>query len=298
MPSKRDVLALLTRDELLAVVDRFDLAPPDRRVKDGLVETVASSKKATLADVLPELSRDRLKDICRVLGLDESGREKSVLVERLAGSKTSTSPPPTTNGSASSKPNGGARAATAEQVEVEPGEKLTTEKLERYLWSAADILRGSIDSGDYKGFIFGFLFLKRLSDRFDEECDALKSQPHTDPDDPDEHDFFVPKRARWSEIQKVATNVGEALNKACAELEQKNDKLEGVLAGIDFNDERKLGDAKSRDSVLSRLVQHFARLDLRNADLSEPLNWCAPAVGKADFRRYVASTSFLTEQKR
>jgi type I restriction enzyme M protein len=57
MPSKRDVLSLLTRDELLAVVDRFELAPPDHRAKDGLVDTIASSKKATLADVLPELSR-------------------------------------------------------------------------------------------------------------------------------------------------------------------------------------------------------------------------------------------------
>jgi hypothetical protein len=53
MPSKRDVLALLTRDELLAVVDRFELAPPDRRAKDGLVDTVASSKRATRAEVLP-----------------------------------------------------------------------------------------------------------------------------------------------------------------------------------------------------------------------------------------------------
>jgi type I restriction enzyme M protein len=87
------------------------------------------------------------------------------------------------------------------------------------------------------------LFLKRLSDRFDEECHALRSQPNADPDGPDEHDFFVPKRARWTEIQKVATGIGQALNKACAELEQKNDKLEGVLAGIDLNDERKLGDA-------------------------------------------------------
>jgi hypothetical protein len=43
MPSKRDVLALLTRDELLSVVDRFELAPPDRRAKDGLIDTVASS---------------------------------------------------------------------------------------------------------------------------------------------------------------------------------------------------------------------------------------------------------------
>jgi type I restriction enzyme M protein len=263
MPSKRDVLSLLSRDELLTIVDRYELSPPDRRAKDGLVETIASSKKATLAEVLPELARERLKELCRALDLDEGGREKSAFVERLAGTKV--------NGEAApaSKLNGTPKTAP-EEVEVAPGEKLTTDKLERYLWSAADILRGSIDSSDYKGFIFGMLFLKRLSDRFDEECDALRSQPNANPDDPDEHDFFVPKRARWSEIQKVATGIGEALNKACAELEQKNDKLEGVLAGIDFNDERKLGDAKNRDSVLSRLVQHFGRVDLRNANLAEP----------------------------
>jgi type I restriction enzyme M protein len=264
MPSKRDVLAVLSRDELLAIVDRFELSPPDRRAKDGLVETIASSKKATLAEALPELPRDRLKDICCTLGLDDAGREKMTLVERLTGSRgNGDAAPPTTNGAAR-------RAVAPGAVDVEPGQKLTTDKLEQYLWSAADILRGSIDSSDYKGFIFGMLFLKRLSDRFDEECEALRSQPNADPDDPDEHDFFVPKRARWTEIQRVATGVGEALNKACTELEQKNDKLDGVLAGIDFNDERKLGDAKNRDSVLSRLVQHFSKLDLRNANLSEP----------------------------
>src|SRR5277367_2386523 len=87
MPSKRDVLSLLTRDELLAVVDRFELAPPDRRAKDGPVDTVASSKKATLADVLHELSRDRLKEICRALGLDDRGKERASLVDRLVGGK-------------------------------------------------------------------------------------------------------------------------------------------------------------------------------------------------------------------
>jgi hypothetical protein len=83
MPQKRDVLPLLTRDELLSVVDRFELAPKDRRAKDGLVETVAASKKATLAEILPELSRDRLKELCRAFDLDDGGREKGALVERL-----------------------------------------------------------------------------------------------------------------------------------------------------------------------------------------------------------------------
>jgi type I restriction enzyme M protein len=263
MPSKRDVIALLTRDELLALVDRFELSPPDRRAKDALVETVADSKRATLAQMLPDLSRERLKDLCRALDLDDAGKEKATLIERLVRSKSDGRSAPTSN------PHGAARSDGAEQVELRLGEKLTVDRLERYLWSAADILRGSIDSSDYKNFIFGLLFLKRLSDRFEEECEALV-RDGDDPEDKDNHQFFVPKRARWSEIEKVATDLGSTLNKACSQLEDANGSLEGVLAGIDYNDERKLGDARNRDVVLGRLVQHFSRLLLRNADLSEP----------------------------
>ena len=50
---------------------------------------------------------------------------------------------------------------------------LTVDQLETYLWSAADILRGSVGSSDYKNYIFGLLFLKRLSDRFEEEAEKL-----------------------------------------------------------------------------------------------------------------------------
>jgi type I restriction enzyme M protein len=87
MPSKRDVLALLSRDELLAVVDRFNLSPPDRRAKDGLIDTIASSKRATLATVLPKLSLHRLKELCRILGVNESAWRKSALVERITGGR-------------------------------------------------------------------------------------------------------------------------------------------------------------------------------------------------------------------
>lgn len=83
-PSKRAVLEQLTRDELLSTVARFDLPAPERRVRDQLIEVIASSKTVSLTTVLSDLPRDRLKEICRGLEVDDAGREKSALVSRLA----------------------------------------------------------------------------------------------------------------------------------------------------------------------------------------------------------------------
>jgi type I restriction enzyme M protein len=266
MAKKREVLEQLKRDELTAVADQFGVEVADRRSKDGLVDALGASRKVVLADALGDLSRDRLKEICRGLGLDDSGKEKALLVERLTGtggSDTASEPATKATTKAYGKPG-------AVEPVITPGETLSLAKLEAHLWSAADILRGSIDSSDYKNFIFGLLFLKRLSDRFDEECETIVAAG-SDPEDRDEHEFFVPPRARWKTIQKAAQGIGEVLNKACAAVEEENARaLEGVLLGMDFNDERKLGDAKQRDAILARLVQHFSLLDLRNAKLSEP----------------------------
>lgn len=67
------------------MVDRYDLAPRDRRSRDALVDAVATSKKATLEEILPALARDRLKDLCRTFGLDDVGREKDALVGGCSG---------------------------------------------------------------------------------------------------------------------------------------------------------------------------------------------------------------------
>lgn len=152
-------------------------------------------------------------------------------------------------------------------------EKLTFDYLKNKVWEAADILRGSIDSADYKNYILGLLFLKRLSDVFEEEAEKIEKET-SDKDlawnDPDEHQFFVPERARWENLRKVTAQIGETLNKACAELEDKNPVLEGVLvSSIDFNSD-KLGDTKQRDNTLQRLVQHFSGIPMKNSNLSEP----------------------------
>ncbi len=83
--SKREITELLRRDELQAVVELYDLEVPDRRVKEHLIDGIVRSKKVRIADVLGRLSRDRLKEICVGLDLDDTGREKLVLIARILG---------------------------------------------------------------------------------------------------------------------------------------------------------------------------------------------------------------------
>ncbi len=264
---RRAALEQLSRDRLTSLSDHFGLDVGDRRIIQNHVNAIVRSRSVDFGVLLGLLKREELQAICEALGLDRSGREKEVLVQRILGGSGES------DSSSGKSHKNGTRAAAQMTPDLPATGKLTVDQLERYLWSAADILRGSIDSSDYKNFIFGLLFLKRLSDVFEEEAEKLIAEGHPPEvawEDKDEHQFFVPKPARWSEIQKVATNIGEALNKACAKLEEQNSALDGILAGIDFNDERKLGDTKNRDTVLSRLVQHFSKVSLRNSSLAEP----------------------------
>ncbi len=85
--TKRQILEELKRNELIAVVERFELPVADRRVRSLLIEALASSRKAPIAEILGDLKRDRLKELCRAFDLDDGGREKAVIVERLTGAK-------------------------------------------------------------------------------------------------------------------------------------------------------------------------------------------------------------------
>src|SRR3972149_908646 len=108
---------------------------------------------------------------------------------------------------------------------------------EAQLWQMADALRGSMDAAEYKHVVLGLIFLKYISDAFEEQhakLDAEKAQG-ADPEDPDEYRalniFWVPPEARWSQLKAQAKQptIGELVDTAMAGIERDNPSLKGVL---------------------------------------------------------------------
>ena len=162
---------------------------------------------------------------------------------------------------------------------------LTTQELESKLWQAADILRGQIDAADYKNYIFSILFLKRLSDRFEEEVESAVKDGvprNVALSDYSEHEFFVPESARWPALVGASMNLGEALNVASHAVEEANTpRLDGVLATTNWNDESKLGSPANRERIIRSLLNHFGGLDLSDESLREDSSGGGNVLGDA-----------------
>jgi len=141
---------------------------------------------------------------------------------------------------------------------------ISDRSIESWLWDAANILRGPVDASDFKAYIFPLLFLKRISDVYDEERLNALNESGGDVDYaemPEQHRFQVPSGCHWTDLQKKSTNVGQAIQRSMREIEKANpDTLYGIFGDVQWTNKERLPDA-----LLVKLVDHFSGMSLSNA---------------------------------
>jgi type I restriction enzyme M protein len=142
---------------------------------------------------------------------------------------------------------------------------MTQQQLEKYLWGAATALRGTIDAGDYKQYIFPLLFFKRICDVYDEEFERALQESNGDLEYAsfaEHHHFLVPKQAHWKKVREKTVNIGMAIQEAMREIEKANpETLFGIFGDASWTNKDRLSDA-----TLTNLVEHFSQhtLNLKN----------------------------------
>lgn len=146
-------------------------------------------------------------------------------------------------------------------------EHLSQQELESYLWGAAKLLRGLIDAGDYKQYVFPLLFFKRLSDVWDEEYQAALDQTEdasyarATADDR----FAIPDGAHWGDVRTASRDVGRALVNAFRAIEAANpERLSGVFGNASWTDKGQMP-----DETLKNLIEHFSQHTLSLAAVPE-----------------------------
>ena len=135
---------------------------------------------------------------------------------------------------------------------------MTQQQLEKYLWGAATYLRGHIDAGDYKQYIFPLLFFKRICDVYDEEFHSALKESNGDLDFAafeENHRFQVPKNAHWDKVREKSVNVGMAIQKSLRAIEKANpDTLYGIFGDASWTNKDRLS-----DETLVNLIEHFSQ---------------------------------------
>lgn len=147
---------------------------------------------------------------------------------------------------------------------------MTQKELESYLWGAATYLRGFIDAGDYKQYIFPLLFYKRICDVYDEEYEEALAESDGDLEYAafdENHRFKVPAEAHWNQVRQVTVNVGQAISKALNEIQKVNaQQLQGIFGDADWTNKERLSDA-----MLCQLIEHLSskNLNIKNVPNDE-----------------------------
>jgi len=149
-----------------------------------------------------------------------------------------------------------------------PSKRISQQELESYLWGAAVLLRGLIDAGDYKQFIFPLLFYKRVSDVWEEEYRAALANSGGDlsyAQFAENHRFQIPEGAHWNDVRQAPKNVGAAIQKAMRAIETANpDLLDGIFGDAPWTNRERLP-----DETLKNLIEHFSTQTLSVANVPE-----------------------------
>lgn len=147
--------------------------------------------------------------------------------------------------------------------------KMNLTQLKQFLWRSADILRGKIDSSDYKKYIFGLLFYKRISDSWDEEYKKVLEEYHDEEVARADHNhrFQVPKDCRWKVVEMQAEGIGHKLNEVFDKLTNANSpKLDKIFDDLDFANKDKFP-----NETLQRLINHFSQHNFGDNYISSDL---------------------------
>lgn len=159
-------------------------------------------------------------------------------------------------------------------------DKLTQAQVNQTAWAACDTFRGVVDAGQYKDYILVMLFLKYISDLWNDHVEEYRKQ--FGGDDArirrrlERERFVLPKGASFYDLYDLRNeaNIGERINVALEKIEDANRaKLEGVFRNIDFNSEANLGRVKDRNRRLKNLLEDFAKpaMDLRPSRVTEDI---------------------------
>ncbi len=145
---------------------------------------------------------------------------------------------------------------------------LDQKSLEKYLWGAATALRGTIDAGDYKQYIFPLLFFKRISDVYDEEFENALKESDQDKEYAafaENHHFQIPDGAHWNDVRETTVNIGQALQNAMRAIEQANpDTLHGIFGDASWTNKERLSDA-----MLTNLIEHYSQHQLNLSNVPD-----------------------------
>ena len=145
---------------------------------------------------------------------------------------------------------------------------MTQQQLEKYLWGAATQLRGTIDAGDYKQYIFPLMFFKRICDVYDEEYEKALAESDGDieyAEFAENHHFQIPKGAHWNDVRETTTNIGVTLQNAMRAIEKANpDTLYGIFGDASWTNKNRLS-----DETLTNLVEHYSQHKLNLATVPD-----------------------------